>query len=267
MIARDKTFLVTGGGSGIGRALVLELLSRGATVITIDLNEKGLQETTELAQDKKDRVSTYVLNITDKDAVEAFLDKIVAEHDHIDGLINNAGIIQPFVKINDLSYDAINKVMTVNFYGMLYMTKTFLPHLLTRPEAHLVNVSSMGGFVPVPGQCLYCASKAAVKLFTEGLQAELADTSVNVSVVFPGATSTNITKNSGVTSPVSESQGSSSYKTLLPEQAAQIIVNGIENNQIRIFVGSDSKMMNLLYRLNPRYATNLIAKQMKSLLK
>ncbi|WP_252629481.1 SDR family oxidoreductase, partial [Enterobacter sp. JH539] len=90
--------------------------------------------------------------------------------------INNAGIIQPFVKIDQLGYEVVERVFNVNFYGTLYMTKTFLPHLLTRPEAHIVNVSSMGGFLPVPGQTIYGASKAAVKLFTEGLHSELADT-------------------------------------------------------------------------------------------
>jgi short-subunit dehydrogenase len=99
-----------------------------------------------------------------------------------------------------LPYDAIERVLNVNLYGVIYMTKAFLPHLLTRPEAHIVNVSSMGGFFPVPGQSLYGASKAAVKLLTEGLYSELIDTNVRVTAVFPGAIATNISQNSGLRS-------------------------------------------------------------------
>ncbi len=157
--------------------------------------------------------------------------------------------------------------MNVNFYGALHMTKAFLPHLLKRPEAHIVNVSSMGGFLPVPGQSIYGASKAAVKLMTEGLASELADTNMHATVVFPGATNTNITKNSGVKSPVAQSGAAAKqYKTLAPEKAAQIIIRGMIKNKSRVFVGRDSKMMNLLYRMSPNLATRLITKQMKSLL-
>lgn len=156
--------------------------------------------------------------------------------------------------------------MNVNFYGTLNMTKAFLPELLKRPEAHLVNVSSMGGFLPVPGQSIYGSSKAAVKLLTEGLYAELLDTPVRVSIVFPGATETNITQNSGVPMPANAAEQAKKFKMLPASDAAKIIVDGIEANKPQIFTGSDSKMMNKLYRLNPVFATKLIAKQMKSLL-
>lgn len=264
MFVKNKTFLVTGGGSGIGRELVLGLLERNARVVAIDLNEATLTETKKLAGDKSNHVSTHVLNITDKKAVEA-LPKQVGD---IDGIINNAGIIQPFVKINDLEYEAIDRVMKVNFYGMLYMIKTFLPYLLKRPEAHIANVSSMGGFLPVPGQSVYGASKAAVKLFTEGLSSELADTNVHVSVIFPGATATNISTNSGVKAPEmsKEDMKKQSMQALPAKDAAKIILDGIERNKVRIFVGKDSNFMNRLYRLAPGFATNFITKQMKSLL-
>jgi NAD(P)-dependent dehydrogenase (short-subunit alcohol dehydrogenase family) len=154
MKVQNKLIVVTGGGSGMGRALVLDLLSRGAKIITIDINESALQETASLAGDKKDLLSTFVVDITNKISVEELLNKVIAQHGFVDGIINNAGIIQPFVKVNELKYETIERVMNVNFYGTLYMTKTFLPHLLTRPEAHIVNISSMGGFLPVPGQTI-----------------------------------------------------------------------------------------------------------------
>jgi short-subunit dehydrogenase len=191
---------------------------------------------------------------------------VIEAHGAVDGLINCAGIIQPFVKVNDLDYDAIERVMNVNFYGTLYMVKAFLPHLLERPEAHLVNVSSMGGFLPVPGQGVYGASKAAVKLLTEALYAELLATNVHVSVVFPGATETDITKNSGVGMPAMTDTKKLNVPMLSPTKAATIILNGIERNKPQIFTGKDSRMMNILYRLNPTFATRLIAKRMQSLL-
>ncbi len=267
MNIHNKTIVVTGGGSGIGRALTLTLLKQGASVAAVDINAQTLQETKTLASKRASRLSTHIVNITDKQAVEKLPEKIIAAHKAVDGLVNNAGIIQPFVKINDLDETAINRVMNVNFYGTLYMTKAFLPYLLKRPAAHIVNVSSMGGFLPVPGQSVYGASKAAVKLLTEGLHAELADTNVHVTVVFPGATNTNITANSGVKNPVANgSTAAKSYKTLSPEKAAQIIIRGIAKNKARVFVGNDSKMMNFLYRLSPGFAARLITKQMKSLL-
>ncbi|MFA5135010.1 MAG: SDR family oxidoreductase [Patescibacteria group bacterium] len=264
----NKTIVVTGAGSGMGRELVFALLTKGARIAAVDMREATLEQTMQLAGQKAERISAHVVDITDKAAVEALPKDVIAKHGTVDGIINNAGIIQPFVRVNDLDYEAINRVMNVNFYGALYMVKAFLPLLLKRPEAHIVNISSMGGFLPVPGQSVYGASKAAIKLLTEGLYAELANTNVRVSVVFPGATNTNITANSGVKGP--ELPSSSSQKkgiSMLPaREAASIIIHGMEKNKPRIFVGKDSKLMNILYRLSPAFATNLIAKQMKSLL-
>jgi NAD(P)-dependent dehydrogenase (short-subunit alcohol dehydrogenase family) len=264
MRVAGKVIVVTGGASGIGRALVLELLGRGARVAAVDLNAGGLEETSTLAK-AGERLSTHVLNITQREVVEALPAEVAARHGAVDGLINNAGIIQPFARVSDLEYGAIERVMNVNFYGTLYMTKAFLPHLLARPEAHIVNLSSMGGFLPVPGQSLYGASKAAVKLLTEGLYAELLGTSVRVTVVFPGAVATNITANSGVEVRQAEGQRGS-LKPLPPEEAARRIIAGMEQNRFRVLVGSDARLMDLLYRLAPAWATRFIQRQMRSLL-
>ena len=203
--------------------------------------------------------------MADRAAVEALPQAVVDRFGSVDGIINCAGIIQPFVRLNDLDYAAIDRVMDVNFRGTLYMTKTFLPWLLKRPEAHVVNVSSMGGFMPVPGQTIYGASKAAVKLMTEGLHSELRHTTVRVSVVFPGAVATNITVNSGVAIP-SAPAGGKEYKTLAADKAARIILDGMEQNHYRVLVGSDAKMLDRLYRLHPRRAAGFLANQMKDLL-
>jgi len=266
MKVQNKVIVVTGGGSGMGRAIVLDLLSKGASVVAIDINKSTLQETVELAGNKKNSLTTFVVDITNKASVEKLLSDTLAQYGYVDAIINNAGIIQPFIKVNDLSYEAIERVINVNFYGTLYMTKTFLPHLLTRPEAHIVNISSMGGFLPVPGQTIYGASKAAVKLLTEGLNSELQDTNVSVTVVFPGGVNTNITKNSGLNLPQQPGSEAKSMKILSPEKAAQIIIDGMERNVYRVLVGNDARLMDFFYRLNPKKAANLIAKKMKGLL-
>ena len=272
MKVKNKIIVVTGAGSGIGGELVRELLEREANVAAVDLRSESLDKLKkEVSGISAGKLTTHALNISDSKSVQHLPKEVVKEQGGVDGLINCAGIIQPFVKINDLNYDAIERVMNVNFYGTLYMTKAFLPYLLKRDEAHIVNVSSMGGFLPVPGQSIYGASKAAVKLMTEGLFAELLDTSVRVSVVFPGATNTDITKNSDVgdkaPSATDADAKKMNIKMLSPNKAAKIIIDGVEKNKPQIFTGSDSRLMNILYRLNPVYATKLIAKQMKSLLK
>jgi short-subunit dehydrogenase len=267
MKVQNKVIVVTGGGSGMGRELVLNLLSKNATVVAIDINDAALQETVSLAGDKKSSLTSFVVDITNKKLVEEFRDTIIAQLGFVDGIINNAGIIQPFVKLNELSYEAIERVINVNLYGTLYLTKAFLPHLLTRPEAHIVNTSSMGGFLPVPGQTIYGASKAAVKLLTEGLHSELMDTKVRVTVVFPGAINTNIMKNSGLNMPQQSSTENKSMKILSAAKAAQIIIDGVEQNKYRVLVGKDAKFMDFLYRLNPAYAAKLIYSKMKEHLK
>jgi len=269
MKVQGKVFVVTGAGGGIGAEIVSALVARGAKVAAIDLKDDALQLLKEKLDDKGQSVSVHTLSVSDLAAVEQLPEAVIKAHGSVDALINCAGIIQPFVKVNDLEYDAIERVMHVNFYGTLYMTKAFLPHLLQRPEAYIANVSSMGGFLPVPGQSVYGASKAAVKLLTESLYAELLGTNVHVSVVFPGATNTNITQNSGVKAPSmpNAGQGQQSYAMLSPADAAAIIIKGIEKNKPQIFTGKDSRMMNKLYRLNPVFATRLISKQMRSLLK
>jgi len=239
---------------------VLNLLSRGARVAAADLNESALAETLELSGGNRERLSTHTINITDKAAVDALPEQVISHHGSVDGLINNAGIIQPFVRLADLDFSAIDRVMSINFFGALYMTKAFLPYLLKRPEAHITNISSMGGFLPVPGQTIYGASKAAVKLMTEGLHSELQNTKVGVTIVFPGAMKTDIAKHSGVEASQKE------YKAVAPEKAAQMIVDGIEKNRYRILIGQDARMMDFLYRLSPRRAAGFIYKQMRALL-
>ena len=267
MRATGKVLVVTGAASGIGRAVALEALRRGATVAAVDLNPATLQETAELAAAGV-RLSTHTLDITDRQAVEALPAQVSEKFGFVDGLVHCAGIIQPFRRLQDLDYAHIERVFAVNWSGTLYLNKTFLPPLLARPEGHIVNVSSMGGFLPVPGQTVYGASKAAVKLLTEGLHSECAGTNVHVTAVFPGAVATNITANSGVEMPVDETAAASQVRRITTaERAAADILDGMEHNAYRVLVGRDAKSMDALYRLSPRRSAAFIARKMKDLLR
>ena len=264
----DKVFVVTGGGNGIGREVVLGLLTRGARVAAVDLNEAGLAETASLAGAAATRLSTHVVNIADRPAVEKLPDDVVAAHGQVDGVINVAGIVQRFARVHELSFDEIERVMAVNFWGVVNMTKAFLPALMARPAASLVNVSSMGALVPVPGQSAYGASKAAVKLLTEGLYAELRGTSVAVTVVFPGGVGTNIVSNSGVamTGRMAALANEGSAKVTSAVDAGRQIIDGVEKGSYRVRIGGDARMLDRLSRLMPKRATELVASKMKSLL-
>jgi len=246
---------------------VRELVRRGARVAVVDVRQESLDETAALVG-AGEELATFQVDITDRAAVAGLPDRVIEALGTVDGLLNVAGIIQPFVRLADLDDDVIERVLDVNLYGTIHTVKAFLSHLLQRPVAHVANVSSMGGFLPVPGQTMYGASKAAVRLMTEGLYAELQGTNVGVSVVFPGAVRTEITENSGVDRPASArtAEAGSKYPMTEPEDAARIIVDGIESNDFHIFVGRDSRLMNLLNRLTPRRSTLLIQRKMKDLL-
>ncbi len=268
MKIQGKTFVVTGGGNGIGREVAHQLLAGGARVAAMDLSLEGLNETSNLA--KSDKLSTHQVNIADLAQVTSSKVAINAAHGPVDGVINVAGIIQPFVRVNELNFEQIKKVMDVNFYGLLHVTKTFLPELISRPEAAIANVSSMGGFVPVPGQSIYGASKAAVKLLTEALHSELKGTGVSVTTIFPGAIGTNIALNSGI---ITEEQmkkmaakSGPARKTTSVQIAGKAIIDGIENKKFHVLIGQDAKTMYFLSRLMPERAANLIYKNMKDLL-
>lgn len=260
MIFKDKNIIVTGAGAGIGRALTLQLVEKGARVAALDINEASLKETKNLSSNKN-LVEPFVVNIASDKDLDNFKEEFYNKFENLDILINNAGIVQPFVNVDKLDYETIYRVMDVNFYGPLKLIKEFLPEFIKRDQGHIVNISSMGGFFPFPGQSIYGASKAAVKLLTEGLYAELIDTNVAITLVFPGAIGTDILKNSDVE--ISSVAGGSQMKLLSPEKAAEMILDGIAKKKFKLYVGNDSKFMNLIYKFNDKAAIKFIQKKMK----
>lgn len=259
--------VVTGAGNGVGRAVTLEALKRGARVAAVDISATGLEETARLA-DAGDRLWTRVVDITDATAVAELPAAVIERFGVVDGLIHLAAIIQPFEPVKDLDDATIQRVIDVNWWGTVRLDRAFLPVLLERPEGHIVNTSSMGGFIPVPGQTIYGASKAAVKLLTEGLHAECRGTRVRVTVVIPGGMATNMPANSGVSIAVDPEQAAKLAKNLTtPDAAAARILDGMARNAYRVLIGRDARLMDLFYRVNPSGAAALIARQMRGLLK
>jgi len=261
MELNNKVVVVTGGGNGVGRELVLALLNKGAKVAALDVNIEGLNTTFALSGKNKS-MSIHQTDISSEENVIQMVDEVKAYHGCVDVVINNAGIIQPFIPVSEIDMDIVQKVMQVNFYGTLYMVKAFLPELKARPKAHLVNISSMGGFFPFPGQSIYGASKAAVKLLTEALYAELSGTSIGVTSVIPGGITTNILNNSNITTESNNMSAKGTNLLLTPKNAADMIIAGIEKDKFRIFIGKDANLLNIMYKFSPKFAIRLLGKYM-----
>ena len=259
MEIKKQNVIVTGAASGLGLELTKQLLAEGANVAAVDINEENLKKLETDLNSKN--LKTYIVNMGDIESIKKFREDYKKDYHDVDIIINNAGIIQPFVKVADLNDDIINKTMNVNFFGPLNLIRLFMSDLTKdRKEQYIVNVASMGGFFPFPGQTIYGASKAALKLFTEGLYAELENTNVRVMIVLPGAMDTNITKNSNVE--IAKTKDNSSFKLLSPAVGASEIIKGIKKNKFKIFLGGDSKFLRFLYKLNSIWAIRFINKKM-----
>jgi short-subunit dehydrogenase len=266
MKVNGKVILVTGGGNGLGRELVLDLLARGATVAAADIRQDALNETARLADQAAERLSIHRMDVSDREAVRALADDVIRRHGCIDAIVNNAGIIHPFKPVSQLDYGIAEKMINVNLYGVINITMTFLPLLLERPEAHIANVSSMGGLFAFPGQTYYGASKAGVKVLSEGLYSELRGSRIGVTVAYPGAIDTNITKhNDAHTAQIEKFSGL--FRGTQPRVAARKIIDAIEARRFRVVIGIDAKVLSVLYRLAPKSTVVLIGKVMKKVLK
>lgn len=260
----NKVIVITGGANGIGKQLVLQLLNFGAKVVALDIDEEALKNLEKIAKPKKNFFGVKT-DVTDKNFIETLPEIIIKKFKSVDGIINSAGIIHSFVPLNELTYEKIDRIMNINFYGSLFMIKTFLPHLQKETKTFVVNISSMGGFVPFPYQTVYGASKAALKLLTEGLYVENQNKNLIVSCVYPGAVATDIMKNSKVSVVLNESKSKRYSKNILsPEKAATLILKGIKKEKHKIVVGRDAKIMDLLSRFFPNLAMKIICKQSKS---
>jgi short-subunit dehydrogenase len=273
-LVQETVAAITGAGSGIGRALALNLAGRGCALAIADVRRVTLEETAELARAAGARaVTTHECDVSDFAAVESYATSAAAAHGGVQLLVNNAGVALGGT-FQDISMEDFHWLMGINFWGVVNGCKAFLPMLLRQSEAHIVNVSSVFGLLAPPGQTAYVSSKYAIRGFTESLRLELRGTAVRASAVHPGGVATNIAKNARVggqlrdASPESLEQERASVErmlTLPPERAAAIIMTGIERNRRRILVGKDAELIALLTRWLPlSMIENSILRQLDS---
>ncbi len=251
---QNKVAVVTGAGSGIGRALAQLLAAKGCKLALADINEKGLAET---AASIKTEVLTQKLDVADRAAVYAFAGAVKAKYGTAHVVINNAGVAVSQT-VNDLTWEDFEWLMGINFWGVTYGTKAFLPMMLAQNEGAMVNISSVFGIIAVPTQSAYNAAKFAVRGFTEALRHELKDTGVKAICVHPGGIKTNIAAAGRF---YQDPMGRKDHKDstdrfarlagTTPEKAAEVIVSGIERGSPRVLIGSDARLIDWIQRLMP----------------
>jgi len=255
---RGGTAIVTGAGSGIGRGISLALARRGADLALADISEIGLKETAGLLAEYDIKVSRHRLDVADRAAVAAFPEAVIDAHGRADILVNNAGVAVggTFEQVSEEDFEWL---FGINFWGVVRMTRAFLPLLRQSGDAHIVNLSSLFGLIAPPGQAAYCASKFAVRGFTESLRRELEaeGAKIAVTLVHPGGVATSIADSARSTRVLTNEQVAlerERFKKLLrmpPEKAGEIIVSGMERKKPRVMVGSDAKTAALIERIAP----------------
>jgi NAD(P)-dependent dehydrogenase (short-subunit alcohol dehydrogenase family) len=254
---RGRVAAVTGAGSGIGRALAGELAARGAHLALADINEAGLAETVMLCEGAGAKITSHRVDVADRDAVYAWADQVVADHGRVNLIFNNAGVGLA-ATIEGMSYEDFEWLMSINFWGMVYGTKAFLPHLKAAGEGHVINLSSVFGLVSVPGQAAYNAAKFAVRGFTDALRMELQmqGSPVSCTTVHPGGVKTNIARNARVdpsvaatlSSPGAAADEFEKLARTSPESAARQILAGVQRDRRRVLVGPDATVIDLISR-------------------
>jgi NAD(P)-dependent dehydrogenase (short-subunit alcohol dehydrogenase family) len=251
-----KTAVVTGAANGIGRAISRSLARRGCHLALADVNEAGLAETADLAAGAGRRITCHHLDVADKQAVAAFPEIVTAAHPGVDILVNNAGVALggTFDQVSEADFEWL---IDINFWGVVRMTRAFLPLLKASEGAQLVNISSLFGLIAPPGQTAYCASKFAVRGFSESLRHELEGSRIGVTTVHPGGVNTSIAKNARHAEALTEAELADAQRryekllTMPPEEAGEIIVRAIEQRRPRIIVGADARRASFVERLFP----------------
>lgn len=264
----NSLFIITGSGSGIGQALAIKAIAEGAHVIASDVNEIGLDETIRLTNGKAEK---YILDVSHPEQIKSFATDILQKHpDETIVLVNNAGVGLASGNFSETPLEDFEWLMNINLYGVVRMTKAFLPHLLQQNKGHIVNVSSVYGLAGMPTNSAYSTAKFGVKGFSDVLKAELLGTNVKVSSVHPGGIKTNIARNSRISSTQNIQQAKATMakfeKVALkmpPAQAAAIIINGIKKDKSRILIGNDAKALDFIVRLFPNNYHKIIAKVFK----
>ncbi len=265
-----KVAVITGAGSGIGRALAYRLYREEVALALADIDLQELKKTEELLQKENRgiRLQIYPVDVSNRERVYDFAKNVADSFGKVDILINNAGVSSSG-KVLELTYGTLEWTININLWGVIYCTKAFLPYLANATEASIVNVSSVYGLLGIPGQAAYCASKFAVRGFSESLRQELYGSHISVTVVFPGGIKTNIARNSRSDYKIAPEtyekalqRFEESLKTT-PEEAARLIIQGIKNKSPRVLIGKDARKIDFLARLKPNTYDKDIARYIR----
>jgi NADP-dependent 3-hydroxy acid dehydrogenase YdfG len=262
----DKVVVITGAGSGIGRALALDCAARGSLLALSDVDEAGLAETVDLAKNAGAReVHSTRLDVADRAAFTAYAAEVAEHFGRVNVVINNAGVALTG-DVAELSYEDMQWITDINFWGVVVGTKEFLPHLIASGDGHVVNLSSLFGLISIPGQSLYNATKYAVRGFSESLREEMLmhGHPVGVTVVHPGGIKTAIARNSRAAESVDQQATAALFDKKLakmtPERAAQIIVRAVLKDQARCLVGLDAHALHHFAKLTGSRYQDVVAK-------
>jgi len=252
---KDKVIVITGAGSGIGKALAKDFSDRGAILALSDINALQLNDTESLCHTQ---VFTDVFDVSDKAAFSKFAKQVIKKFGGVDVVINNAGVALSKAKLTETTYEEFEWLMGINFWGVVYGTKEFLPYLLKRKEAAIVNISSLFGLAGIAEQIPYCASKFAVRGLTESLRMELLGTPVSVHSVHPGGIKTNIATNARLVELTDKSEAERDLEKFnenalrhTPEKAAQVIIKGIMSGEEKIMIGMETYLADAVTKMFP----------------
>jgi NADP-dependent 3-hydroxy acid dehydrogenase YdfG len=259
-----KVAAVTGAGSGIGQALALELGRSGASLAISDVDAEGLAQTEEQLKAIGAPVRSDRLDVTEREAFQIYADHINEHYGKVNQIYNNAGIAYTG-DVDITAFKDIERVMDVDFWGVVNGTKAFLPHLVASGDGHVVNISSLFGLLSIPGQAAYNSAKFAVRGFTEALRQEMVlnREPVKVTSVHPGGIKTAIARNGLTAEGVDPAAQSKVFDKLLAsttaQRAAEIILDGVRKNRARVLVGQDAVVIDLLVRITGSHYQRLFA--------
>ncbi len=270
----DRVAAITGAGSGIGRALAHALARQGAHLALSDIDHVGLAETMAHCEGRGVKITAQPLDVADREAVHAWADRVALEHGKVNLIFNNAGVALG-ATVESMSYEDFEWLMNINFWGVVYGSKAFLPHLRASGEGHIVNISSVFGLISVPSQSAYNAAKFAVRGFSDSLRMELEIQGAHVSVttIHPGGIKTNIARNARMDPSVSAVAGDPEKAVkdferafiTSPEKAATQILTAIRRDRRRALIGPDAKAIDLVSRLPASLYQSLLVKGSASL--
>lgn len=267
----NKVAVVTGASSGIGKALVQAFAKCGCHIAMADIRPDELQKTLDSLGSSDKMYKAYTLDVANKDAVFSFADQVAADFPSVDIVINNAGVSMT-TTMDKLKLEDFHWVMDINFWGMVYGCQAFLPHLLKQPEAWLSNVSSIFGIIGVPSQGTYCASKFAIRGYTESLRQEFKRSKLKVSAIHPGGVKTNIVRWGKVDKDYASEDRRESMITSFdklakttPEKAAEIIIKGLRKGKKKILVGGDAWFLDKVSRLFPQGYDVVVGRQFQKI--